>query len=342
VPAPTVQALADLVGGRVLGEGADRVIRGINDLRSAGPDELSFLANAKYEASARASRAGVILVSPKDAPKLASTCIEVESPNAAFAKIAALFTPPPIPVQPGVHPTAVVAPDARLGEGVSVAPHAVISAGARIGAQAIIGANCFVGEQAVIGEETRLYPLAVIRERCVIGARVIIHSGAVIGSDGFGYEFEQGRYVKIPHTGIVQIDDDAEIGANTTIDRARFGRTHIGRGTKIDNLVMIGHNVSVGEHSIIVAMSGISGSTSVGKYFTLAGQSGLAGHLTVGDRVTITAMSGINKDVGSNIVLSGRHALPAREALKQEALARRLPEFFERLKELEEKLKKLG
>ena len=325
----------------MLGPHGDAPIRGVNDLRSAEPDQISFFGNTKYEAQARASRAGAILVSPQDAPKFEGTRIEVESPNAAFTKIAALFAPAPPRDEPGVHPTAIVAPDAVLGEGTSVGPHAVIGAGAKIGARAVIGANCFIGEQAVIGEGTRLYPLVTVRERCVLGARVILHSGVVIGADGFGYDFKDGRYVKIPHTGFVQLDDDVEIGANSTIDRGRFGRTHIGEGTKIDNLVMIGHNVVVGAHSIIVSQSGISGSTTVGKYFTLAGQSGLAGHLTVGDRVTLTAMSGINKDAPSNIVLSGRHALPAREALKLEALGRRLPELFERLKELEDKLKKL-
>ncbi len=340
-PLHTVSSLAGLVGGRVLGPNGDAPIRGVNDLRSAEPDQISFFGNTKYEAQARASRAGAILVSPKDAPKFEGTRIEVESPNAAFTKIAALFAPPPPRDEPGIHPTAIVAPDAVLGEGVSIAPHAVIGAGAKIGARAVIGANCFIGEQVVIGDDTRLYPLVTVRERCVLGARVILHSGVVIGADGFGYDFKDGRYVKIPHTGYVQLDDDVEIGANSTIDRARFGRTHIGEGTKIDNLVMIGHNVSVGAHSIIVAQSGISGSTTVGKYFTLAGQSGLAGHLTVGDRVTLTAMSGINKDAPSNVVLSGRHALPAREALKLEALGRRLPELFDRLKELEDKLKKL-
>jgi UDP-3-O-[3-hydroxymyristoyl] glucosamine N-acyltransferase len=337
----TVRSLAEIVGGRVLGEGADRPIRGINDLRSAEADQLSFLANAKYEPLARTTRAGVILVDPKDAAKFDRTRIEVESPSAAFAKISALFAPPPPRDEPGVHPTAVVAPDAVLGEGVSIHPHAVIGAGVRIGARAVIGANCFVGEHVVIGEETRLYPLVTVRERCILGARVILHSGVVIGGDGFGYDFQQGRHVKIPHTGFVQIDDDVEIGANSTVDRGRFGRTHIGEGTKIDNLVMIAHNVTVGAHSIIVSQTGIAGSTSIGRYVTLAAQVGLAGHLNVGDKVVITAQSGINKDAPAGAVLSGRHALPAREALKLEALGRRLPEFFERLKALEDRMRKL-
>jgi UDP-3-O-[3-hydroxymyristoyl] glucosamine N-acyltransferase len=337
----TVRSLAELVGGTLVGEGAETVVTGINDLRSAQPDQVSFLGNAKYEALAIASQAAAILVNAKDAPRFSFNRIVVDSPSAAFGQISALFAPPPVREEPGVHPTAVVAPDVVLGEGASIQAHSFISAGARIGARSVVGANCFVGEQTTIGDDTRLYPLVTIRERSVIGSRVIIHSGAVIGSDGFGYDFDPktGRHVKIAHTGFVQIDNDAEVGANSTIDRGRFGKTHIGEGVKIDNLVQIAHNVIVGPHSIIVAQTGISGSTSLGRYVTLAGQVGLAGHLTVGDKATITAQSGLNKDVPAGAVLSGHHAMPIRESLKVEALTRRLPELVERLKALEEKLK---
>jgi len=337
----TVRSLADHVGGVIAGDGADRVVTGINDLRSAQTDQVSFLGNSKYEPQALASKAAAILVSPRDSDRFSFTRIVVESPSAAFGKISALFAPPPIRDEPGIHPTAVVAADVVVGEGVSIAAHAVISAGVRLGAGCVIGASSFVGEQTAIGENTRLYPLVVIRERSVIGARVIIHSGAVIGSDGFGYDFDPktGRHVKIAHTGYVQIDNDVEIGANTTIDRGRFGRTHIGEGAKIDNLVQIAHNVTIGAHSIVVAQTGISGSTSLGKYVTLAGQVGLAGHLTIGDKATITAQSGLNKDVPAGAVLAGHHAIPIRESLKLEALTRRLPELLERLKAVEDKLK---
>jgi UDP-3-O-[3-hydroxymyristoyl] glucosamine N-acyltransferase len=335
----TVASLAQLVGGEVIGEGAT-TIAGINDLRSAQPDQISFLGNPKYEADAQASRAAAILVSAKDAPRFSFTRIVVASPSAAFATISALFAPPPVPDEPGVHPTAVVAPDVVLGEGVSVGPHAVLSAGVRVGVGCVIGANCFIGVQSVLGEGTRLHPLVTVRERSVIGARVILHSGVVVGSDGFGYEFDRAtsRHVKIPHTGHVQIDDDVEIGANTTIDRGRFGRTHIAEGAKIDNLVQIAHNVTIGAHSIVVAQTGISGSTSLGRYVTLAGQVGLAGHLKIGDRATITAQAGLNKDVPAGAVLAGHHALPLRESLKLEALTRRLPEIVDRLKALEARL----
>lgn len=340
----TVRSLAEQVGGTVLGDGSETVVTGIGELRSAQPDQISFLANSKYEALAQSSRAAAILVGPKDAPRFSFTRIVVESPSLAFGKMAELFAPPAVRDEPGIHATAVVAADAVIGEGASIQPHAVISAGVRIGARAVVGANCFIGAGSRIGDETRLHPLVTVRERSVIGARVILHSGVVIGGDGFGYDFDpkQGRHVKITHTGYVQIDDDVEIGANTTIDRGRFGKTHIGEGVKIDNLVMIAHNVVVGPHSIIVAQTGISGSTSLGRYVTLAGQVGLAGHLTVGDRATVTAQSGINKDVPAGALLSGHHAMPLRESLKVEALTRRLPELVERLKALEDKARVSG
>jgi len=339
----TVRSLADHVGGTIIGDGAETIITGISDLRSAQPDQISFLGNAKYEADARASRAAAILVSPKDSSKLMGTRIVVDSPSLAFGKISALFAPAPVRDEPGIHPSAVVSPNAIIGEGVSIQANAVISAGVRLGARSVVGANCFVGQETSIGDDTKLYPLVTVRERSVIGARVIIHSGAVIGSDGFGYDFDPktGRHVKIAHTGFVQIDNDVEIGANTTIDRGRFGKTHVGEGVKIDNLVQIAHNVTIGAHSIIVAQTGISGSTSLGRYVTLAGQVGLAGHLTVGDKATITAQAGLNKDVPAGAVLAGHHAMPIRESLKIEALTRRLPELLERLKALEEKVREL-
>ena len=339
----TVRSLADLVGGTLIDGNGETPIVGINDLRSAQPDQISFLGNAKYEALARESKAAAILISPRDATQFSFPRIVVESPSAAFGKISELFAPAPIRDEPGIHHTAVVAPDAIIGQGVSIQPHAVISANVRIGDNVVIGANCFIGEQTVIGAGTRLYPLVTIRERTVIGERVIIHSGTVIGADGFGYDFDPktGRHVKITHSGYVQLDNDVEIGANTTIDRGRFGRTHIGEGVKVDNLVQIAHNVVIGPHSIIVSQTGISGSTTLGRYVTLAGQVGLAGHLTVGDRATVTAQSGISKDVPSGAVLAGRHAAPIRESLKLEALMRRLPELAKRLKDLEDKVQSL-
>ncbi len=338
----TVRSLAELVGGVVAGEGADKAITGLNDLKNADPSEVSFLGNAKYEGMARESRAGAILVTPADSSRLTGTRIEVASPSAAFSQVAALFASPPLRYEPGVHPTAVVAPDVELGAGVSVQPHVVINAGVKIRAGTVIGAGCFIGEGTVIGENCLIYPRVTVRERCVIGARVILQSGAVIGGDGFGYDFKDGRFVKIDHTGIVQIDDDVEVGANATIDRARFGRTHIGEGVKIDNLVMIAHNVTIGAHSVIVAQAGIAGSTTLGRYVTVAAQAGLVGHITIGDKAILTAQSGVTKDIASGAQMTGSHARPTREYIKLEALTTRLPDVFARLKALEEKVKTLG
>jgi UDP-3-O-[3-hydroxymyristoyl] glucosamine N-acyltransferase len=342
VTAHTVRSLARLVGGVVVGEGGDTPITGVNDLKGAGPGEISFLGNSKYEKQARDSRASAILVSRNEACQLGGTLVEVESPSAAFAHISGLFAPPSIRYEPGVHPSAVVSPEAELGAGVSVQPNAVIGARARIGAGTVIGAGCFVGEETVIGENCLLHPRVTVRERCVLGARVILQSGSVIGGDGFGYEFKDGRYVKIDHTGIVQIDNDVEIGANATIDRARFGRTHIGEGAKIDNLVMIAHNVTVGPHCVIVAQAGIAGSTALGRYVTVAAQAGLVGHLTIGERAILTAQSGVTKDVPAGAQMTGSHARPTREYIRLEAHTTRLPDVFARLKALEEKVRALG
>jgi UDP-3-O-[3-hydroxymyristoyl] glucosamine N-acyltransferase len=230
---------------------------------------------------------------------------------------------------PGVHPTAVVSPDAQLGARVSIQPHVVVEAGASIGEDTVIGANSYVGHDTAIGASCRIYPQVTIRERTRIGARVIIHSGAVIGADGFGFEAVQGRHAKIPQLGIVQIDDDVEIGANTTIDRARFGRTWIKEGAKIDNLVQIAHNVVIGRHSAIAAQAGLAGSVRVGDHVLMGGQVGVAGHVEIGDRNMIGAGTGISKslpDDGGG--WWGWVAVPAKEAKQQLAWTHRLGKLF--------------
>jgi len=337
MPVHTVRELAGLVEGVLEGGDGETSISGIADLAGAGPGQLSFLGNARYIQAAKKTGASAILVSKDEPETFSAVVIRVASPSLAFSKIAALYAPEPVFFAPGVHPSAVVSPDAVIGEGVSIQPLAVIEAGVRIGARSVIGAGSYLGHQTTVGDEAMIYPRVVIRERSVLGHRVIVHSGAVIGSDGFGYEFKEGRHVKIPQVGNVQIDDDVEIGANTTIDRGRFGRTWIKRGAKIDNLVMIAHNVIVGEHSVVVAQAGISGSTTLGKYVTLAGQVGLAGHIEVGDQATVTAQSGVTKDIPAKAVLAGRHAVPLRESLRLEALFRKLPELWERIRALEKK-----
>ena len=330
--------LAAKVGGEIVGGvSPDLPINGVSDLAGAREGHLSFLGNSRYLQAAQKTKASAILVSPEDERTGGFPCavLRVASPSLAFSQIAALFAPEPIRFPMGVHPTAVLAPDIVLGEDVSIQPHVVIEAGVRIGARTVIGAGSYVGHGTTIGDDTFVYPHVTIRERAVLGNRVIVHSGAVIGSDGFGYEFKNGTHQKIPQTGYVQLDDDVEIGANAAIDRGRFGRTWIGQGTKVDNLVQIAHNVVVGAHCVIVAQAGISGSTVLGRYVTLAGQAGVAGHLSIGDQAVVTAQSGIAKDVPAKTVVAGRHAMPLRESLKVEALLRRLPEFFSRLKAVE-------
>ncbi len=328
--------LAERLGGRLEGGDASLPIRGVGGLEDAGPDQLSFLGNAKYLRIAERSHAGAILV--PSGTRLISrqgALVIVENPSKAFADACALFAPPPLPAVQGIHPRAIVAETAEIGAGAAVGPGAVIEAGAVIGAGTRIGANTYIGHEARLGERCVLYPNVTVRERCLIGNDVILHSGAVIGADGFGFDLGAEGAVKIPQTGTVRLDDRVEVGANTTIDRARFGQTWIQEGVKIDNLVMIAHNVVVGKHSVIVSQAGISGSTVIGERVIIAGQAGLVGHIRIGDRAVITAQAGVSKDVPSGEMVSGHHARPTREAHRIEALVRRLPEIVERLAALE-------
>lgn len=336
----TASSLAALVGGEIVGDGS-RAITGVADLKTAQAHHLSFLANSKYEPAARQTAAGAVLVAKKGPSDYTFTQIRVDDPSLAFSKIVDLFAPAPITYAPGIHPSAVIDPSAKLGRDISVQPGVVIEAGVVIGDRCVIGANTYIGHETTIGNNCQFYPNVTLRERTVIGNRVIIHAGAVLGSDGFGYAFKEGRFTKIPQIGYVQIDDDVEIGSNTTIDRGRFDKTWVQQGAKIDNLVMLAHNVVVGKHCIIVGQVGISGSTTLGNYVTLAGQAGLAGHLHIGDRVTITAQSGLNKDVPAGLTVAGHHAKPLRESLKLEALTSRLPELLDRIKQLEDEVKRL-
>ena len=260
------------------------------------------------------------------------------SPSLAFAQLVEKFAPPPAFFQPGVHPTAVLGREVILGENVSIQPFVVVEAGVRIGANTIIGAHGYVGHEAQIGEDCRVAPRVTIAAHCLMGNRVIVHSGAVVGSDGFGFELAGGRHVKIPQIGIVQIDDDVEIGANTTIDRARFGRTWIQEGTKIDNLVQIAHNVVVGKHCILVSQAGISGSTRLGNYVTLAGQVGIVGHIEIGDQAIVAAKSGVSKSVPAKEVVFGYPAGPIQEYKEELACIARLPKLYSRVKKLEQVL----
>ena len=308
----TLQEVATTSGGELIGDPSLQ-ITGAASLVEATAGEISFFGNRKYIGLLRKTRASAVFVPTDFAESIGAAQIRVANPTKAFEQVVLKFAPKPITFPPGIHPSAVVDPSARLGERVSVQPHAVVEAGTMIGDDTIIGAGSYIGHETVMGSACLIYPLVTIRERSCIGSRVIIHSGSVIGADGFGFEMIDGRHQKLQQLGIVQIDDDVEIGANTTVDRARFGRTWIQEGVKIDNLVQIAHNVVIGKNSVIVAQTGISGSTRVGERVIIAGQVGVTGHIEIADGSIIAGMRGqsmklSNKSRGSAHSENSLHA----------------------------------
>jgi UDP-3-O-[3-hydroxymyristoyl] glucosamine N-acyltransferase len=333
----TAREIAGIVGGTLTGS-PDAIVTGVAGIKEARPGDVTFVGSPKYLTALKTTRAAVILVTSNVAGEDGQTLIHVDNPGKAFEKLVAHVVPPPARIPPGIHPTAVIAASARLGANVAVQPQAVIEDGAVIGDRCVIGAGSYVGPECILGSDCRLYPRVTLRERTVLGQRVIIHSGAVAGADGFGFEFAGGQHKKIPQLGNVEVGDDVEIGANTTIDRARFGTTRIGKGTKIDNLVQIGHNCVIGEHCIICGLVGMAGSTIIGNYVTIAGQVGLAGHLTIGDKSIIMAQAGVTKDVAPGSFMLGAPAVPHTKFKRVNAATQRLPELVEKLRELEQQI----
>lgn len=337
----TVREIAAAVGGEVVGS-ADIEIRAVAGLKEAGPGDITFIANPRYEGLVAETKASAVLVGRQWTAPCPATLIRVDDPDKAFTQACVFFAPPPVVPPAGIHPTAVVASGAVIGEGVSIGPHCIIEPGVQIGARAVIFGGCYIGHDVRIGDDLRMYPHVSVRERCRIGHRVILHNGVVIGSDGFGYNVDKnGVRTKIPQTGIVIIGDDVEIGANTTIDRARFGVTQIGNGVKMDNLVQIGHNVVIGDHAVVVAQVGISGSSSVGHHAVLAGQVGVAGHVHIGEGAVVAAKAGVTKDIPPKTFVSGYPAGPHREEQKIQALTRKLPEMRQKIADLEKRLQEL-
>ncbi len=333
-----LQELAALCDGELIGDGA-LVITGAASLPEASAGEIAFFNNPKYMPQLRSTQAAAVFVPADFGEQITPAQIRVAHPDRAFQQVVLKFAPAPVRFEPGSHATAVIAPGVKLGERVSIQAHAVIEAGAAIGDDTVIGANSYIGHEVVIGAGCLIYPNVSIRERCLLGARVIVHSGAVIGSDGFGFEIVNGRHQKIPQLGIVQIDDDVEIGANTTVDRARFGRTWIKEGAKIDNLVQIAHNVIIGRHAAIAGQAGVAGSSRVGDYVMLGGKAGITGHVVIGDRTIVGAHTGVSKDLPPDSgIWFGTPALPLREAHEQIAWVRRLGKLFARVKVIEKKL----
>jgi UDP-3-O-[3-hydroxymyristoyl] glucosamine N-acyltransferase len=330
--------LARLIDAEVLGDPGVE-IKGVAGIDEAKEGEVTFLANPRYQKRLRNTRASAVVVSEPVAD-LAVAQLVVADPYYAFSRIVNHFYQKPYRPR-GVHPSASIGRETTLGSDLSIHPFVAVGDGVVIGDRVTLHPGVVVGERSVIGEDSILYANVSIRENVTIGKRVIIHSGSVVGSDGFGFATHGGHHHKIPQVGTVVIEDDVEIGANVTIDRAAMGRTVIGRGTKIDNLVQIAHNVVVGQDSLLVAQVGISGSTRIGSRVTLAGQVGLAGHLTLGDNVLVGAKSGVMRDIPANEAMSGIPALPHKAWLEVQASLPRLPEIRRRLKALESRLESL-
>ncbi|MBF0123490.1 MAG: UDP-3-O-(3-hydroxymyristoyl)glucosamine N-acyltransferase [Candidatus Omnitrophica bacterium] len=335
----TLAEIAAIVKGRLIGDGG-AVITGISGIKEAKEGDLTFLANPKYLPLAAATHATAILVG-KDVAIEGKAVIQTDNPSIALVTIAGILKDAFSPKIKGVHSRAVIEPGVVLAEGVGVGPNAVIDEGAKIGRHTMISAGVYIGRGTVIGENCLIYPNVTIRENIVIGNNVIIHSGSVVGSDGFGYIQMGEQHMKIPQAGTVVIGDDVELGSCVTVDRARFDKTVIGKGTKVDNHVQIAHNVRIGDNCIMVAYAGIAGSSRIGNRVIMAGQSGIAGHLTVGDDVVIAGRGGVTHDLPTCAKVSGFPAQDHRKALRQDAHVQRLSEYADEIKLLKKKVASL-
>ncbi len=321
-------------------------VTGVATLQEASPGDLAFLGNPKYKADVSTTEASVVLLPADwkgDGPRDGQAFLLVENPSLALARVCALVEQALWPaVEPGRHPTALIDPEADVAESACIGPFCVVEAGARVGEGAYLQSHVFVGREAQIGEGTRLMSHVVVAGYCRLGKRVRIQPGAVIGGDGFGYEPSPEGVERLPQVGIVVLEDDVDIGANTTIDRARLGMTRVGTCTKVDNLVMIAHNVTIGKGSFIISQVGISGSCMIGDGVILAGQVGLTGHLKIGDGARIGAQSGINYDIDPKAYVRGSPARPFHLEMRLEVLKQRLPDLFKRVEKLEGLLEKNG
>ena len=331
----TATEVAQRLGGEVIGDGSV-VLNDFAPADRAQPGDLTFAENGSYFARAEESAASAILVDGKF-KSARKVLIRVPNARVAFAKVLPLFFPEPA-LPPGIHPTVIVAASAKLDPTVHVGPYCVIGEGVRIGAQSVLQGGNYIGANCRLGENVNLFPNVTLYPRSEIGHRVRIHSGTVVGADGFGYVVDGGVHRKVPQIGNVIIGDDVEIGANVTIDRGALGPTTIGRGTKIDNLVQIAHNVTIGENCLVVAQAGIAGSTQLGNYVVLGGQVGLAGHLKIGHRVSIAAQSGVMHDIKDGEKWLGYPAQPDRQTKRQIIALHQLPELLRRVRKLEQKL----
>ncbi|HEA46871.1 MAG TPA: UDP-3-O-(3-hydroxymyristoyl)glucosamine N-acyltransferase [bacterium] len=334
----SLREIAELIGGEVVGNGSIE-IEGVAGIEEAGKGEITFISDKKHLFLLETTQASAVIVSC-EIKKARVPLIRVENPYFGFSQVTRILVPYQKPTE-GIHPSAIISEGVDLGKGVSIGARSVIEEKAKIGDNTIIYPLVYLGKGSRIGRDCIIYPQVMIREGVEIGDRVIIHSGTVVGSDGFGYIPHEGKQYKVPQIGKVVIENDVEIGANVTIDRATLGKTWIKKGVKIDNLVQIAHNVVIGEDSIIVAQVGISGSTEIGKGVTLAGQAGLAGHIRIGDKAIVGAQAGVTKSVPPNTIVSGYPARPHTQAKRIEASILRLPELHKLVRELKKRLEEL-
>ncbi|UCD15034.1 MAG: UDP-3-O-(3-hydroxymyristoyl)glucosamine N-acyltransferase [Candidatus Omnitrophota bacterium] len=335
----TLGEIAKLVDGELIGD-SEIIITGISGIKESKKGDITFLANPKYSLLMKTTAASAVITS-KDINDFSKPLIRTNSPSLAFAKVVEVVAPNNVTHPQGIHPTAIISPSAKIGANVAMGAYTIVEEGAQVADNTIIYGNCYIGCNAKIGKNCLIYPNVTIREKVEIRDRVIIHSGTVIGSDGFGFAMIRGVQEKIPQIGTVVIHDDVEIGANVTIDRARFDKTIIGSGTKIDNLVQIAHNVVIGENCIIVAQAGISGSTTLGKGVILAGQAGLVGHIRVGDGAIAAAQAGVTKSIPPYTKVSGYPAKPHDIAKRVNACVQKLPHWYKKINELEKKVAEL-
>jgi len=336
----TLGEIAQFIKGELIGD-ASLEIRGVAGLAEAQQGEISFLANSRYKNFLKSTQASAVVTAEKIENSSPLAVVKHPNPYLAFSQIVKLFYPERKDYPSEIHASAILGKNLKLGQPVHVGAYVVVEDGVEIGNHTTVLSGCFIGEKSQIGENCLIYPNVTIRENIIIGNNVIIHSGAVIGSDGFGFAYDGKTHQKIPQIGNVIIEDEVEIGANVTIDRAALGSTRIGKGTKIDNLVQIGHSVEIGENCILVAQVGIGGSTKLGKNVTLAGQAGLVGHIDIGDRVIVGAQGGVTKSIPAGKVVSGYPAREHHKAKKLEASLSFLPAYIEKIKRLEKELGEL-
>ena len=338
MPELTLKEIARHVGGSL--SGPDRKVRSVKPLEEAGEEDLSFLTLPRYLPLLESTQAGGVLVSPGVTSQRLSLVV-VERPYVALAKVMLLLHPPSRP-SPGIHPTSVVESDCILGREVSIGAFVSVGRACRIGRGTVLLAGVILGQEVQIGEDCLIHPGVRILDRCVVGDRVILHAGTVVGSDGFGFAEEGGTHWKIPQIGNVTLEDDVELGANVTVDRATFGTTRIRKGTKIDNLVQVGHNCDIGENCILVAQVGLSGSVRVGRGSIFAGQSGSVGHIQIGAGVKVGAKSAVTGDLPDGAFVIGHPARDHREWKKSQAGLGRLPELRKRVVDLERRVAQMA